>query len=201
MISARSGGSLTQRPNSSIRIYERYSNSEVVQNSRFLSDLRLAKETGGRTCVTGMPDLVDLQEQDIAVAINPGFDQSLRVSGLLAFFPDLAAGPRPVCDMARRKRLFQGVAVHPGKHEHVTTVCALRDNRDQSVITKFNLRQKLLVREYFAHDAARILSNPVVRSAIRSSGSSRPACILITGPSAWNFEAVRRMSAGTARLS
>ena len=41
--------------------------------------------------MAGWPELVDFQKQNIAIAIDPGFDQALRVSGLFALSPDYSA--------------------------------------------------------------------------------------------------------------
>jgi len=69
-----------------------FSNSEREAELRLSIDLSLTKKASRRSCVTGRAYLVDFEEQDIPIAIDPGFDQSLGVPGFFALFPDLAAG-------------------------------------------------------------------------------------------------------------
>ncbi len=66
-------------------------------------DLRLAVEATRRAGVAGRADLVDLHQQHVAVAVDPGFDEALRVTGLLALAPHLLARTRPVGDLAGRR--------------------------------------------------------------------------------------------------
>src|SRR6266850_726227 len=51
------------------------------------SALGLPEEASRRTCVACGPRLFDLQEQRVAVAIDEGFDQPLRVSRGFALAP------------------------------------------------------------------------------------------------------------------
>src|SRR5690606_25265664 len=62
--------------------------------------------------------LLDLHDDDVVVAIQPQLVQDLYMARLFALAPELAPGARPVYGAALISGKCQGVAVHPGDHEH-----------------------------------------------------------------------------------
>src|SRR5258708_11287890 len=92
----------------SIRTCVRYSSSRL----RFAFDLGLPEKAGRRAGVTRRTDLIDLQEHNVAAAVDPRFEQPLRVPGFFALAPHFLARPRPVRDFPARKRTLQRAFVH-----------------------------------------------------------------------------------------
>ena len=80
--------------------------------------------------------LADDGEDGVAVAVGAKFLKLLGVSGCFALAPEFLAGAGEVCDVAGLEGLDEGVAVHPGKHEHAPVFGALGDDGDEAVGVK-----------------------------------------------------------------
>jgi len=68
--------------------------------------------------VAGTSFLLDLEEEDILVAVHEPADNALGVTAGLAFEPELAARAAPVSHESLLESHGEGFAVHPGEHEH-----------------------------------------------------------------------------------
>ena len=79
--------------------------------------------------VAGDAGLVDQDQQGVAVAIDAQIDQVLDVARRVALAPRRLARARPVADAARAHGLGDGVAIHPGHHQHLAGVVLLGDRR------------------------------------------------------------------------
>src|SRR5689334_4574411 len=73
-----------------------------------------AKEAVVPAGMTGDTCLLDLDQQRIAVAVDPEIDQFLHMSGSLALAPKRLARSRPVADPTRAHGLGDRITVHPG---------------------------------------------------------------------------------------
>ena len=95
----------------------------------------------GVACAAG---LLDLEEQDVLVAVGvPAFD-FLGVSAGFALEPEFFAGAAPVVHEAGGEGFFQRFAVHPGEHEDAATGDVTRggfldDGGDEAVGGKFEV--------------------------------------------------------------
>ena len=69
-------------------------------------------------CVAGTGFLLDLEEENILVAVHEPADDALGVAAGLTFEPELAARAAPVGHEALLEGHGEGFAVHPGEHEH-----------------------------------------------------------------------------------
>ncbi len=79
--------------------------------------------------VTGGANLIDLQQQRVAIAIEPERHQMLDMPGCFALAPQRPAGTRPIGHPARRQSLAQRVAVHPGQHQNLAAAAPLGNGR------------------------------------------------------------------------
>jgi len=79
-------------------------------------------------------DLLDLQHDDIVVAIEANLADALLVTGFLALVSQLLPRARPVHRGAAGRRRAQRVTVHPGHHQDAPVGRVLRDGRHQDVI-------------------------------------------------------------------
>jgi len=73
-------------------------------------------KTASTPRVTRRPDLIYLQKQTIAVAINAKIYQFLRMAAGGAFNPEFLARPRPIGNTAGGQRARNGLCVHPSHH-------------------------------------------------------------------------------------
>src|ERR1051326_5007868 len=73
------------------RVGKRLAASGSPIASPFRSRLELTEETNRRSCVAGRPHLFDFEQQRVAIAIDIGFDQVLRVTACFAFAPQLGS--------------------------------------------------------------------------------------------------------------
>src|SRR3546814_1588427 len=73
-----------------------------------------------------------------SVAVHPQRDQPLGLAGALALAPQLGARARPVAHPAAGQRLHQGLAVHPGDHQHLAAVVLLRHRADEALRVEGN---------------------------------------------------------------
>src|SRR3569623_2026630 len=93
-----------------------------------------AKKTTVASRVTSDPAYLFHREQNhVGVAIEPHLPQALHMTRLLALAPKPVARTRPVDRPSTRRRLLQGLAVHPRHHQHATTARLLRNGRHQAV--------------------------------------------------------------------
>src|SRR5699024_4280779 len=66
------------------------------------------------------PHLLDLQQDDVAVAVDARAAHVLDVPGRVALAPVLLTAARPVGGAAFGQRAAQGLVVHPREHQHLT---------------------------------------------------------------------------------
>ena len=76
-------------------------------------------EAGARARVAGGTDLVDLDQQGVAVAVEAHGLDVLGVAGRVALAPVLLARAAPEHDAAGGQRAAQRLVVHPAEHEHL----------------------------------------------------------------------------------
>jgi hypothetical protein len=80
----------------------------------------------------GAADLLDLQQEDVLVAIGADLADLLDVAALLALAPQAPPAARPVVRQARLQRQPQGIGVHPGDHEDLARVGVLGNGRHEA---------------------------------------------------------------------
>ncbi len=88
-------------------------------------------ETGPGTGVAGRTDLLDGDEQGIAVAVERDRADPLDVTAGVPLAPVLLAGPRPEGHPTSGQGAAQGLVVHPTEHQHFQGVVLLNDGGDQ----------------------------------------------------------------------
>src|SRR5581483_2178249 len=106
--------------------------------------LNRAEKAGLITFVTGRPDLLDLDQKRVAVAIEGNVLDSLRVAAGFAFHPELLTGTAPEMSFAGLQGFFQRAAVHPGHHQDAAGFVFLDDGRNQPLASNFNWSKKLI---------------------------------------------------------
>src|SRR5580704_10252735 len=89
-------------------------------------------ETGPVASVAGGADLVDLDHEGVAVAVERYRLHPLVVPGRVALDPVLLPAARPVGTPARGEGAMQRLVVHPAEHQHLTGVVLLSNGRDQA---------------------------------------------------------------------
>src|SRR5205807_8440385 len=77
-----------------------------------------AEKAGLVTFVARRADLLDLNQESIAVAVEGNVLDRLSVAAGFAFHPELLAGAAPEMGFARLDSFFQRSAIHPGHHQH-----------------------------------------------------------------------------------
>src|SRR6185369_2021150 len=80
-----------------------------------------------------MPELSDLQQEHVVVAIHAYFVHGLHVARLLALEPKLAARAAEVHRPPEFSGLLQGFAVHPGEHQHVIAADLLGNDGNKAL--------------------------------------------------------------------
>jgi hypothetical protein len=83
--------------------------------------------------------LGDAEQQHVVVAVHADVVHLLHVAGLLALVPQALAAAAPVDRLAALGRGGQGLAVHPGEHQHVAAAPFLRDDGHQAVAVPLDL--------------------------------------------------------------
>ena len=91
-----------------------------------------AEETGAAAGMAGNPGLRDQQQDRVAVAIEPQFDEALDLPGGFALAPQPVAAPAEIADAAGGERLGDRRPVHPGEHQDVPAFGVLGDGGDQA---------------------------------------------------------------------
>ena len=162
---------------------------------------KLAIETARRAGVAGGTDLIDFQQQRIAVAIDPCFDEMLRCGRTFRPCARLPARTRPVGDFAGLQRLFQRLAIHPGEHQHRAGRRTLRDDGHEPVVVERDRIDESFARQQIGHDAAFMRAKACVEIGDQIVGIFKSRMDADSGPSCANSSAVRLNLAGTIRLS
>jgi len=83
--------------------------------------------------VASRADLLDLDQQRIAVAIKSDVFHGLGMSAGLAFHPELLARTAPEMSLAGLQGFLQRGLVHPSHHQDAPGVLLLDDRRNQAV--------------------------------------------------------------------
>lgn len=96
-------------------------------------------ETASFSRVAGnIADLLDPDEQAVAIAVVAKRSHFLQVTGGGAFMPEFLARPTPVPAFSGFEGFLQGVSVHPGHHQNGTVEVVLGDRRDESLVVITN---------------------------------------------------------------
>src|SRR5699024_7154149 len=90
-------------------------------------------ETGGGSGVARRTGLIDLQQHRVAIAVEPGLHDLLRVPTGLPLDPQLLPGAGPVRALTGGQRQRQGLVVHPRLHLDVPGGRVLDDGGDEPV--------------------------------------------------------------------
>src|SRR5690606_20803789 len=77
-------------------------------------------------------DLLDHQQHDVIVAVQPDFAYPLRMTGFFTLAPQPAARARKINRLTGGRRLGQRLAVHPREHEDAAGPVILRDGGHQT---------------------------------------------------------------------
>jgi hypothetical protein len=94
----------------------------------------LAVEAGAVSSVAGgAADLLDLQQEGIAVAIQVNFFNDLQMARGFTLEPEPLAGARPKAGFTRLLGLGPAFRVHVGNHQDFARLPILDDGRDQSL--------------------------------------------------------------------
>lgn len=88
--------------------------------------------------------LLDLEKQDIAVAVDIPAHYALQVAAGFSLEPELLARPAPVVHKAGFESLLERFVIEPGEHQNaagrvVPAGSFLHDRRDESVGSKFEI--------------------------------------------------------------
>ena len=92
-----------------------------------------------KTIVAGRADLLDLDQQRVAVAIKRDVFHGLRVAAGLALHPELLARAAPEMGLAGGEGGLERGAVHPRHHQHAPGGLLLDDRGDEAVGVEFQL--------------------------------------------------------------
>src|SRR5215207_6784660 len=159
---------------------------------------RVAIEAAAGARVAGDPDLLDLHEQRVGIAVERRLAHELHVARGVALAPVLLAGSRPERDAPLREGASQRLAVHPAEHEHLAGVPLLDDGGQQPVgveggpVERGSVRRPRLLVAFellvtgFAH-----------RTILPSTRSAALTSPTVTSP-LWKTDAASTASAPTA---
>src|SRR4029079_19190676 len=89
-------------------------------------------EAGAGARVAGRTLLVDLDQERVAVAVEPDLLDPLPVARGLPLHPVLTARPAPERRPPGGQRAVQRLVVHPAQHQHLAGVVLLHHGRDQA---------------------------------------------------------------------
>ena len=95
------------------------------------------EETGLITFVASGADLLDLNQQGVAVAIERDVFYGLSMAAFLAFHPEFLAGAAPKMGLAGGDGFFERSAVHPRHHQDATGAGFLHDGGNEALGVKF----------------------------------------------------------------
>ena len=79
-----------------------------------------------------LPLLLNRQQQHIGIAVVAQAAQLLEMAAGGSLVPQLLAGAAPVVHLTAVQRALQGLAIHPGHHQHRPIEPVLGHGRDQS---------------------------------------------------------------------
>lgn len=96
-----------------------------------MEHLHVIVETGSISRVAGAPNLLNFQQERVAIAVQVNGDDRLSVSRSCALYPELVTASAPISRTACRDSGGQRLFVHPSKHQHFATVSILRDRSDE----------------------------------------------------------------------
>jgi len=103
------------------------------------SFLIFAEEAAVKAFMAGGAGLLDLDEQNILIAIDgDGFD-GLDVPAGFAFEPELISAAAEEMGFAGLDGFFEGIAVHPGHHEDLAGIDVLNDGGNKPAGIEFEL--------------------------------------------------------------
>ncbi|MOA09817.1 hypothetical protein D3C78_1296710 [compost metagenome] len=111
--------------------------------------------------------LGDLEQHHVVIAIQAHFVHQLHMAGLFALEPEAVARAAEIDRPAQFRRLGQGLAVHPGKHQHVARAALLRNHRHQALRVPFHFIEPVhidQIRTGMPRSAMRCLAWPTVYS-------------------------------------
>ena len=89
------------------------------------------------------PDLLNLDEQRITIAIKSNVFDRLGMPAGFAFHPELLARPAPKMCSAGGYRFFQRSPVHPRHHQHPAIIMILNNRRNQAIAIEFQFFVKV----------------------------------------------------------
>src|SRR3990172_2412422 len=125
--------------------------------------------------------LLDLEQDRVGVAIQPDFDNFLRMAGLPALAPQAFARARPVDRLAAPDGLQERLAIHPRDGEDASGRAFLRDGRNQTLLVPrngvdpFRHRRTSMPRARTSSFAWRTLYSPKWKMLAASTASARPS--------------------------
>jgi hypothetical protein len=107
--------------------------------------VQFLKETTLVARVTGSGGLLDLEEEDVSVAVDEPSKNALGVPAGLTFEPESGARAAPVGHQAGAEGIFEGLAVHPCEHENAAGRPRggggfLDDDGNEPVLVKFEIK-------------------------------------------------------------
>lgn len=97
----------------------------------------LSKEAAAKSFVTGCAaDLINFDQQRVAIAIEIDGVQLLNVAAFFALSPELFAAAAVVTDAACSQSFLVGFFVHPRHHQDIARSGILSNGRDQFILGK-----------------------------------------------------------------
>ena len=112
------------------------------------------EETGFVTLVTSRADLLDLDQQRVAVAIEREILNRLRMTAFLTLHPEFLPGPAPEMGFAGGDGFFQRGAIHPRHHQYAPGARFLHNGWNQPVGVEF----QFVVKAHFLRHS--LIANP-----------------------------------------
>lgn len=90
-------------------------------------------KAGAAVGVAGRAILRDLQQQAVAITIQPQFHQPLHMARGFALGPEGLTRTRPIGDIAGFQCTGNAGSIHPGHHQNLARGMILRDGGDQTI--------------------------------------------------------------------
>ena len=111
--------------------------------------IKLGIKAAGIAGVAGAADLLDLEEEGVAVAVDKPAEDLLSVAARFPLLPELFAGAAPVVHVAGLNGVLEGILVHPGHHDHTTAFLGafLHDGGNQTASIEFQIQVHVLISE------------------------------------------------------
>jgi hypothetical protein len=121
---------------------------DALADNDVILALKLTEETTRISFVARRTaNLLDLDQERIAVAIDIDFMDLLNVAALFALAPKLLAAAAIVHSVTKLKGLAVAFFVHIGHHENLTSLVILHDHRNKTVAL-FEVRTNLTFRAF-----------------------------------------------------